>query len=220
MTPSKIETAARRMLNAVGSSFWSSEEIISDYLYMAALELAQETFCIQNRYSTVTVASQQEYATPSRMLAVKRVEYDQEKLKPISFQQLDSIDLNTNTTITGTPQYYYHFDDAFGLYPAPAEADKTIRVYSFDEPSVPTSTSTLEVPSRFHGYLVIGTAFYMSLKELGHPHTRRFEWLWNHGGNPQNAIMKTKRSVRMMNKDNFSVVLREEDQPSTNLGMI
>jgi len=60
----------------------------------------------------------------------------------------------------------------------------------------------------------------MSLKELGHPHTRRFEWMWNHGGNPQNAIMKTKRSVRMSNKDNFNVVLREEDQPGTNLGMV
>lgn len=220
MTPSEIEEASRRMLNAVGSSFWSSSEIISNYLYMAALEMAQETFCIQNRYSTPSVASQQEYAVPNRMLAVKRVTYDSEKLKPISLQQLDSIDLNTNTTVTGTPQYYYHYDDAFGLYPAPQEDAKNIVVFSFDEPSVPTSISTLEIPTRFHGFLVIGTAFYMSLKELGHPHVSRFEWMWNDSRNPHNAIMKTKRSVRMMNKDNFNVVLREEDQPSTNLGMI
>lgn len=220
MTPTEIEEAARRMLNAVGSSFWSQAEIIQNYLYFSALELAQETFCIQNRYQTPTVANQQEYAVPNKMLAVKRVTYDGEKLKPISFQQLDSIDLNTNTTVVGIPQYYYHYDDAFGLYPAPQTADVPIVVYSYDQPSVPTSISTLEIPSRFHGYLVIGTAFYMSLKELGHPHVQRLEWMWNHSGNPNNAIMKAKRSVRMMNKDNFNVVLREEDQPSTNLGMI
>ena len=220
MTPSEIEEASRRMLNAVGSSFWYSSEILSNYLYMSALEMAEETFCIQNRYSTPSIANQQEYEVPNKMLAVKRITYDSEKLKPISLQQLDSIDLNTNTTVVGIPQYYYHYDDAFGLYPAPQEADKTILVHSYDQPSVPTDISTLEIPSRFHGYLVIGTAFYMSLKELGHPHVQRFEWMWNHAGNPNNAIMKAKRSVRMMNKDNFNVVLKEEDQPSTNLGMI
>lgn len=214
MTPSEIEIAARRMLNAAGSSFWSSDEIIGNYLYMAALELAAETYCIENRYTTTSVASQQEYATPTRALAVKRVEYDSQKLRPISLQQLDSIDLNTNTTVTGTPQYYYHFDESIGLFPTPADSGKTIKVYSYDEPSVPTSTSTLEIPARFHGYLVIGVAYYMSLKELGHPHVGRFEFQW------ARAIDKVRRSVRLKNKDNFHTVLREEDQPSTHLGMI
>lgn len=220
MTPSEIETAARRMLNASGSNFWSSDEIIGDYLYMAALEMANETFCIENRYTTTSVADQQEYAVPSRMLAVKRVEFDSEKLRPISFQELDSIDLNTNTTVTGTPQYYYHFDESFGLFPTPSASGTTIKIYSYDQPSVPTSTSTLEVPSRFHGYLVIGVAYYMSLKELGHPHVQRLELQWNSLANPNSAIAKVRRHIRMRNKDNFATVLREEDQPSTHLGMI
>ena len=107
MTPQEIETAARRMLNVVGDSFWSSDEIISNYLYFAAQELAQETFCIENRYTTASVANQKEYAVVSRALAIKRVEFDGVKLRPITLTQLDSIDLNTNTTVTGTPQYYY-----------------------------------------------------------------------------------------------------------------
>lgn len=223
MTPSEIETAARRMLNAVGSSFWSSDEIIQNYLYMAALELAGETFCIENRYTTTTVADQQEYAYPGRLLAIKRLNYtgsSSGKLKPISFQKLDSIDLNTNTTITGSPQYYYHFDESFGLFPAPSTAGETITVYSYDQPSVPTASSTLEIPTQFHGYLIIGVAYYMSLKELGHPHTTRFEYQWNNPANPNNCIMKTKRSIKMRPKDTLPVVLVEEDQPSTNLGMI
>jgi hypothetical protein len=96
MSPGEIETAARRLLNAVGATFWSSDEVIGDYLYMAAQEMAAETFCIENRYTTTTVADQQEYATPSRMLAIARITFDGVKLKPISFLQLDSIDLNTS----------------------------------------------------------------------------------------------------------------------------
>jgi len=220
MTPIQIETIARRMLNAEGSNFWSQAEIIEDYLYMAALEMAQETMCIENRYTTTSVASQQEYATPSRMLAIKRVEYDGQKLMPIDFQKLDSINLNTNTTVTGTPQYYYYFDDSFGLFPVPLSAGDAIKIYSYDEPDVPTSSSTLEIPTQFHGKLVIGVAYYMSLKELGHPHVSRFEFQWNHAGNPNSAIAQVKRAVKMRNKDNFSIVKREEDLPGTLLGAV
>jgi len=220
MTPAQIETIARRMLNAEGSNFWSQAEIIEDYLYMSALEMAQETFCIENRYTTVSVASQQEYATPSRMLAIKRVEYAGQKLMPIDFQKLDSINLNTDSIVTGTPQYYYNFDDSFGLFPVPATAGDNIKIYSYDEPDRPTSTSALEIPTQFHGKLVLGVAYYMSLKELGHPHVSRFEWQWNHAGNPNSAMNQVKRSVKMGNKDNFAVVKREEDLPGTLLGAV
>jgi hypothetical protein len=139
---------------------------------------------------------------------------------PIDFQKLDSIDLNTNTTVTGTPQYYYHFDDAVGLYPVPTEAGKTIKIYSYDQPDVPTSTSTLQIPSRFHNYLVIGVAYYMSLKELGHPHVALFERQWNSPANPHNAIRKVRNAIKLRNKDSLPTVKREEDLPSTALGAI
>ena len=220
MTPSQIETAARRMLNAVGSNFWSSDEIIGDYLYMAALEMAQETFCIENRYTTSSVASQKEYANNSRMLAVKRLTYDGIKLKQVTFLELDSIDINTGNTGTGTPMYYYFYDDVFGLHPTPVSSGKTIKVHTLDEPDRPTTTSTLEIPTQFHGYLVIGTAYYMSLKELGHPHVQRFEFLWNHPSNRNNMIQKTRRSMRMRNKDQLRTVTKESIQPSTIVGMV
>lgn len=219
MTPSEVETAARRLLNAVGSQFWSSEEIIGDYLYMSALEMATETHCIENRYTTTSVASQQEYAVPSRMIAVKRVTWDGNKLKPITPLQLDSIDQNSVTTTVGTPQYYYYYDDAFGLYPIPDSA-KTIKIHSCDEPDKPTSLTTLEIPTQFHGYLVIGVAYYMSLKELGHPHVQRFEFQWNGANNRNSMIAKVRRSMRMRFKDQLHTVIREEDQPSTHLGMV
>lgn len=219
MTPTEIETSARRRMNAVGSKFWSSEEIIENYLYEAALEMAQETFCIENRYTQTTVADQQEYAVPSLMLAVKRVTYDgRKKLRPISRLQLDSIDFNTNTTVTGVPQYYYLLDEVIGLYPAPAEALE-LKITTYDAPAPTTSTSTLQIPSRLHGFLVMGVVWHMSMKELGHPNTRMFEFQWNGAGNPNSSIAKARKAIRMVNKDQFATVVLEENQPGTVLGM-
>jgi hypothetical protein len=206
-------------MNAVGSKFWSSEEIIEDYLYMAALEMAQETFCIQNRYTQTTVASQQEYAVPSLMLAIKRITFDSQKLRPATQLEIDAIDINTNTTVTGTPQYYYHLDEVIGLYPAPAEA-KELKITTYDAPAPPTSISTLQIPTRFHGFLVIGVIWYMSMKELGHPNTRMYEFQWNGAGNPNNCINKARKAIRMVNKDQLATVILEENQPSTVLGMV
>lgn len=214
MTPLAIEEAARRMLNASSSSFWSREEIIENYLYFAALEMALQARCIENRYTTSSVASQKEYAVPSRMISVKRVEYNGAKLMPISFRKHDSINTSTSTTVTGTPQYYYFFDDVLGLYPAPSAASVTIKTYTYDEPSPTTASSTLEIPTQYHMYLVIGTAYYMSLKELGHPQTDRFRLQW------EAALKKVLHAERLKNKDALYQVMREEDLPSTLLGAI
>lgn len=214
MTPAQIETAARRMLNAEGSQFWSQAEIIENYLYFCVQELAGEIECIENRYTTTSVASQTEYAIPTRMVRIKRVEYDSQKLQPITFQQLDSIDLNTNTTVTGTPQYYYFWDDVIGLYPAPDTAGTTIKIYSIDDPSPTTSTSSLEIPTQFHGYLVIGVAYQMSLKELGHPHTQRLLNQWNQ------SIERARITWKQRKRDNLHVVTPESMLPSTVWGAV
>ena len=220
MTPTQIETGARQLMNAVGSKFWSQDEIIGTYLYMSALEMATETHCLENRYTTTSVADQREYAVPSRMASIKRVTFDGVPLKIITFRQLDQMDLNQSVAVTGTPQYYYYFDDAFGLYPTPETAGLDIDIQSYDQPDVPTATSTLEIPSAFHGYLVIGTTYYMSLKELGHPNVSRFEFMWNGSNNRNNCIKKAQRSMRMRNKDQLHHVVREEHQPSNFIGMV
>lgn len=213
MTPSNIELYARHRLNAVGSKFWTSAEIIEDYLYDACLEIAMKTFCIQNRYTASSVASQQEYTKPTYAMAILRVDYNGSKLKPISFRELDSIDLNTSTTTTGTPQYYYDFDNVFGLFPVPDTSSLTITVHTYDEPAAITVNSTLQIPTRYHGFLVTGVAYRMARKELGHPMIAEFGSRWL---SELERIKETERAIK--NKDGFNVVLMEENLPNTILG--
>lgn len=215
MTPSDIETWARRLMNAEGSKFWSQAEIIQDLLYEALMQLAIETECIENRYTTVSVASQQEYARPSRAISIKRVVYNGDKLKKINFRQLDSINLNTNTTVTGTPAYYIEYDETIFLHPVPSTAALTIEIHTIDEPSRPSNGSTLEVPSRYHTKLATGVAYLMSMKELGHPNTARLERLWF------KAIEDVKEMERKRKRgDTFARVIREEDMLMTQIGVV
>jgi len=179
------------------------------------MEMATETFCIDNRYTTPSVASQAEYSKPSRAFMTKRVEYNGQKLKPIDLRRMDAVDDNLDTTVTGEPAYYSAFDDVFILFPAPDTSSITIKVWSYDEPSVPTASSTLEIPTRYHTRLVIGVAYYMSLKELGHPNTDRLEARW------VRSIESTKRDERRLKRgDSFQRVITEDELPETLLGTV
>jgi hypothetical protein len=214
MTPVEIITAARRFHNAEGDTFWSDAELY-DYLYFAAMRLATECECIDNRYTTQSVSGQAEYTTPTRAYRVKRVEYNNQKLDPVDFRALDSVDLNSTTTPTGTPQYYYNYDNVFGLYPTPDTSDLDIKVFTYDFPSKPTATSILEIPTHYHDALVYGVRALMSPKELGHPNTGYYQAEW------ERAVANVRRMERRRRRgDKFSRVLREEDLPNTQLGYI
>ena len=171
--------------------------------------------CIENRYTTTSTASTTEYAIPTRAISIKRVEYDSRKLDPIDFRMLDSIDLNTSTTITGTPQYYYYWDEMIGLHPTPDTSSITIKVYSHDYPEFPTATNTLEIPVQYHRALVFGVRAFMSAKELGHPNTVYYNNVW------EKAIEEVQVAERQRRRgDKFRRVLREVDLPTTTLGYI
>jgi hypothetical protein len=214
MTPLEVITAARQFHNAVGDDFWSDAELYN-HLYFSATELATEAECIENRYTTTTVASQQEYEKPTRAVRTKRVEYNGQKLDVIDFRGLDSVYLNTTTTVTGTPQYYYAFDNVVGLYPTPDTAGVTIKIYSYDYPSFPSATSTLEIPVQYHRALVMGVRAQMSPKELGHPNTGFYQQEW------ERLLLQIKRQERRRRRgDKFRRVLREEDLPNTQLGYL
>jgi hypothetical protein len=214
MTPLEVITAARQFHNAVGDDFWSDAELYN-HLYFAIQRLCREGLVIQNRYTTTSVADQQEYSRPTRASQIKRVEYDSRKLMPLDFRLLDSVNLDTTDVPTGTPQYFVEFDDVLILHPIPSTAGLTIKIYTYDYPAFPTATGTLEVPVQYHDALVFGVRALMSPKELGHPNTGFYNDEWE----------KAVRDVMRMEKrrkrgDKFRRVVLEEEVPNTEVGLI
>lgn len=194
MTPDEIQLAARRKYNSVGDSFFSDDEFLY-LIYEAESVLAQEALVIQNTYSTVSVASQREYAWPTRSISIYRIEYDGSKLKLINQRQDDVITLlNTDVTDTGTPEFYALWDRTVYLRKTPGTAGLDIKIYSYDLPSLLTSgTSTLYTPTIYHKDIVNFICAFMALKDGNKAIYQEFMGIWQKA--IQQAIQFQRRRV-------------------------
>lgn len=177
MTPSELELAARQRYNAVGETFWSQAELLT-LEYLACLEIARETKCIERTYSTTTVASTQEYSYPTNVISIKRVTYNNIRLEPIDMRRMDNLTLNSDpTTITGSSFCYSEWNGAVVLFPTPDSA-VTLKIYSFNEPQVLTASSTLEVPSVFHSGIINYMLSEMYAKDKDFDSAKYYKDLW------------------------------------------
>lgn len=150
MTPSQLNEAARQRYNAVGDKFWSDSELYR-LMYAAHQEFARETLCIERVYTTTSVAGQQQYSYPTNTISIKRIEYNGQKLVPVTFREDDAITmLNASTTERGTSQYYFIWNNTLYLRPLPDTDGLTIKIYSYNEPQEISNTSTFEIPTMFH----------------------------------------------------------------------
>lgn len=216
MTPQQILDASRNNLNATNDTLWSDTELLID-LYLVELELARKTLCIENTSTDTTVASQTDYTRPARAIEIWRVMFDGNKLQKISKRELDQLNFNTSVTVTGLPRFYSEFNELISLYPTPdaGSASKTIQYFTYDEPTVPTASSTLEVPTAYHDVLVAGLTKRMCPKDLGNPQTILWADEWARG------VQETKQEIRKRRRsDKFSVVATEEQNLTTNFGII
>lgn len=214
MTPSDIEEAARRRYNSVGDSFWSQDEIFQ-LIYDACLELALETKCIERTFTSTSVSGTQEYAYPTNVIGIKRVTYDNKKLKPINFREDDAITgLNQAVSTTGSPSYYFFWDYVMSFRPIPDDA-KTIKVWAYVQPSVITSTSTLEVPTEFHMKLVNYVLGTMAAKDTNWDAADRYMQMWT-----KTKVDVLKWVAMRKRLDSFANVIDEEQSVGSYLGLV
>lgn len=207
MTPSQLEQAARERYNAVGETFWSQSEILT-LIYGASLELATETKCIEETYTTTTVADTQEYDFPTNTISLKYVTYNGIPIDPIDLDQANSITLNTTTSnTTGSPLGYSVWGRTISFWPTPDDA-KTVKLYTYDEPQVIVITSTLQVPSTFHIRMLNYINAHMAFKDSNFTMYDKLIALWEKDKlYVKQWVAKRKRGHR------FAAVKDEESMP-------
>lgn len=214
MTPTQIITAARRKYNSVGDTFYADAEIL-DLLYQCEMELALDAFTIEATATASSAAGTQSYAYPTRCVALKRVTYNGQKLKKISFSEDDALTfLNENDTTQGTPLYYYEFNSYVYLRPIP-DSIKTIKYFYYKEPTILTSSDTLETPTKFHMVLVDGIVAEMMYKDenasMGDRYRAKFE----------KGILEAKKwQKQRLRQDSFNYVKDNEMLVKSVLGEI
>lgn len=166
MTPSEIETAAREQYNAVGDTNWSASEIYN-LITLGCNEMARFAKVIEKTATDTSVASTRAYSNPTRWIEYKRIEYDGNKIDPITFREDDELVLsNSTSTETGTPKGYAQFGSSIYLRPIPATSALTIRFYYYaTHAAITTAAQTIEIPEHLHGYLVDYVIYRMYLKD-------------------------------------------------------
>jgi hypothetical protein len=200
MTPTEIETAARRAYNAVGDTFWSQDEILT-LMYLGSMQLADEGIIIERTFETTTVVGQLEYDYPTNAIGIKRVEYDGKRLDPITMDEDDVLtSFDADTTSTGTPTNYFIWNDTVMLRPIP-NAALTLKIRAYIQPTIPTIVSELELPTLFHPALVDFCIKEMVLKDGNIQVYDRYEARW------QNWIVRAKSfKSRTKQLDKYPVV--------------
>lgn len=215
MTTSTIETAARRRLNAISSSFWSSTEIIEDCLYFALMDMCARVKCYEATATDTSVASTASYSLPDTAIELKQVVFDGRKLEVMPERQYFSMNLNTATAAVGTPTHYFLWGSSYILYPTPDTSSLTIQIRYTSNPGVITTGSTIPVPSQFHPRLVNGVCYYMLLKETDDPRIPVYEARWMR--DLQDSVDEWRRRKHA---DKYPLVRTEETLLTNDTGIV
>ena len=209
MTPLQISGAAREKYNAVGDTNWSDTELMT-LIYAACMEILTDVNApaIEDTFSMSTVIGTQAYIFPTLATSIERLTYNGKKLFPITQREDDSLTIQNDTiTDSGQPSYYYEVDGYVYLRPIP-DAVGTLKFWFEKEPSVITTTSTMEVPSFTHTKIIDFVVSEMAAKDLNFNMATYYRELWK-------EHKKNITSVFRMNRrgDSFAVVQVEEILP-------
>lgn len=203
MTPLEVNEYARNQYNAVGDTFFSDLEIYK-YIYDAEMQLAKETNCIRSVTTMSSVDGQQEYTFPANVIMVKRLTYDGLKVEPRSLEEV--LDLtNSVASPTGTPYIYAIWNETLYLGPIPSDV-KTIKFFAIKQPTVPTATSTLEVPERYHADLAQYACWMMCVKD------KNYTGAATYGANWAQVVQRAKAFERKMYRGQGFSFVKDADR--------
>lgn len=207
-----IVNSCRNKYNSMGSKFWDVGELYQ-LIYEACLRMAIETKCIERTFETVTAPNVQEYDLPEYAIGVKRVTWNGKKLDKISFDDDDLLTGFFETTAsTGNPQQYLEWQEKIRLRPIPA-GEQPLLIYTYNEPQPITTGSILEIPTRYHVYLLDYVLSCMVFKDekfdIANKFLDRFEL----------NLLKIESNIKQLKRAGANGVVKSEEVCGRNLFM-
>lgn len=217
MTLAQFLEVVRRRHNAENDSNWSDDEIyqlltnrINEALVVVGLLEATST--------DTSVVGTQAYNYPSDCITIRQVDYDDERLKRITFRQWELYKSQGSGTVSGTPRFWFTWNRQVNLVPVPAAAGDDIDMYYYQShPYIDGSTqTTIDIPAVLHPYLVPGVLADMFEKDLNDQAARRNEEKWLNVSIPRFEEFKSDEE----SDGSFSVVGDADSDLLTELGPV
>jgi hypothetical protein len=203
VTPTTLELYCRQRYNAIGDAMFSESEMLA-YIWDAQMQLAKETWCIRDVYTTTTVASQQEYPFPTQTLAIKRLTVNGDEAEPRTLEEV--LDLTSSAASpTGLSYIYAIWNEVLYLGPTPDGA-YPLKIFSVNEPAEVTTSSTLEVPTRYQMDLADYVNEQMCIKDKNYVGAQVYAGKW------AEKVMKAKAQERKILRGQQFSWVRDSDR--------
>jgi hypothetical protein len=211
MTPTELSEFCRQRYNSVGDSFFDDSEVLR-YIWDAEMQLARETGCVKNVYTTSTVAAQQEYSFPTSTIAIKRLTVNGYKAEPRTLEEV--LDLTSSAAAPSGLSYIYAiWNETLYLGPIPDSA-YTLKIFSINEPSEVTTTSVLSVPTRYQLDLADYVNQQMALKDKNYQGASVYGEKW------QERVRKAKADERKLLRGQEFTFVKDADHYLQSWGLI
>ncbi len=149
----EIRTKVRRRLDEAAARFWEDDDL-DDWINEGTRDLARRAEVLQTTSTINSVVDQQQYALPTNVLRVHRVEWSRTgtfdstsqitALEFRPFNSMDSVWWSAQTSTTGDPYWYtmWGYPPALNLilYPVPdVSVSSGIKVYYYRSPTAATA---------------------------------------------------------------------------------
>ena len=129
-TAADIITEARQILNESVASFWT-DAMMLDWIDAATKEIVAKTKCRQDIATITLVTGTMEYAWTgdSEYIQIMACMYhDGTEYKSLTKTDIKSIG---RISATGSPKYWYEWEDQVGIWPIPTAAYNAQKVYAY-----------------------------------------------------------------------------------------
>lgn len=129
---------------------------IDRWLNDAQVDVVRRTEVLQGSTVLTSTANTKDYALPTDLLSIRRVEYGGAKLQGTTLDELDKSAPNRAVSYpSDTPSSFYFWNRRLYLYPAPSTGGSNIEVFYIRLPLLlAIGTDIPEVPVSFHEDLV------------------------------------------------------------------
>lgn len=128
------------------------------WINQGQIDIVRKTGCLQDHKQTDSVANDGSYTLPEDVVAVRRVTYENKVLLSTTIDVADQDwgSREVSPGVSGTPQYYYIWNNFIYLHPMPqAAVVGGLDIWYIRTPAIVTGVNDIpEIPAKFHEMLV------------------------------------------------------------------
>lgn len=216
MTPAQCLSTIRDQVVETSANFWTDAEIYR-YMWSGESILNAQLGLYEANGTQNTFTGIESYDNPDELVYYTNINWDNQKLKQITFRDRDAIETPGygGSYSEGQPHSYILYGNSIYLYPIPNSAKALIYRYIKEPAAIGSGSGSFSIPVAYTHFIADYALFRMYAKDQEADRAMFHKKLWD-----ENIQMASDINGLKNKMDRYRVVNVEESYPQTDLGMI